>query len=678
MTMDPSTATDTQPFLNAATAIAGRLVQTAQWTGDAATWTVMQPDRENPGTRRAVPALASGTVYEGTAGIALFLAEMYAVRGGEDLLRTALGAIRTSLDTGATLPENSFGFHSGRPGIAWAAVRVGELTGHPELFAEAEALLRPLAGKEAHDTGLDVIAGGGGALPALLQIAGRVDRDLVMGMAVAIGEHMIQTATRDADGWSWATMRNSSVRNLNGYAHGAAGIGHGLLELYAATGDGRFRYGAEQAFLYERRFFNETECNWPDLRHSELGEYQFEGRLEELRDLLRAGGTLPVHEGKYMSAWCHGAPGIGLSRVRAWQLLGDPLYLAEARAAFTNVERSLASEMAGNYSYCHGRGGNAETLVYGAAVLNEPALLEPARAAALTGIARHESEGGTPWPCGTMGAVSDPGLLLGESGIGMFLLRLAHPEVPTPLLVTAPDATAAAAEGGRAGAEGYAEMRERSVREHFGDTLRAWTALGVDVDAVLPHEPMGAAPVRSDVERAYDALAAYAASAGEQSELLEDAFLVDRTRYELAATVTDFTREYTDALARLAPDEVEWSEGRLELSARARVVATRWDWDPWLDGDASGAPEEDEVYFLIQFTNGAVQVRKLSPFAAVVLQRVREPSTVDEVVETVAAAVSGGAGEVDRGWLQTRVMEQVGQAYRAGFLGVQRELAPAA
>ncbi|HEX8391774.1 MAG TPA: lanthionine synthetase LanC family protein [Longimicrobium sp.] len=675
MTMDPAADAGTLPFLDAAAEIGERLVQTAQWTGDACTWTVMQPDRANPTARRAVPAPASGAIYEGTAGIAVFLAELYAARGGEEVMRAALGGIRTALNGAAELADNSFGFHSGRPGIAWAAMRVGELTGHAELFTEAEEVLRPLAGNESQDLGLDVIAGGGGALPALLQLARRVDRDLVMGIAVRLGEHLNETASRDADGWSWATMRNSSVRNLNGYAHGAAGIGHGLLELYAATGDGRFRYAAEQAFLYERRFYSEDENNWPDLRHGELGEYQFEGRMEELRTLLRGGGTLARHQGKYMSAWCHGAPGIGLSRLRAWQLLRDPVYLDEARAAMRNVERSLASEVSTNYSLCHGRGGNAETLLVGARVLGEPELLAPAREAARAGIARHGGPDGTPWPCGTMGAVSDPGLLLGEAGIGMFLLRLARPEVPTPLLVTAPDD--AAARGGAAGADGYAQMRDRVVREHFGQTLRRWAALGVDAEALLPREPMGAAPVRSDVERAFDALAAYAASAGERRELLEDAFAVERARYELARSVADYTDEYTDALARRGVDEVEWDESRLELSPRARVVATRWDWDAWTAPAPGAAPEEDDVFYLLQFSSGSAHVRRLSPFAAVVLQRVREPATVDEVVETVAEAVSGGGG-VDRGWLRARVMEQVEQAYRAGFLGVERQMEPAA
>ena len=362
-------------FLDAALRMGRRIAGLAQWDGDACTWEIMSPDRSNPGSRRAVAATASGTIYEGTSGIALFLGELAAVSGDPELARAALGAVEFGLREGETSPETSFGYHSGRVGIAYAAVRVGERLNRPELFARAEAVLRPLAGNEPRDMGMDVIAGGGGGIPALLAIAGRVDAELATGIARRLGDHLINVATRDPEGMSWATMRSSSIRNLNGYAHGAAGIGHGLLELYAATGEGKYRYAAEQAFLYERHFFSAEDSNWPDLRHTELGEYQFEGRMDELKERMRSGDPLPPQAPRYMAAWCHGAPGIGYSRLRAYELLGDPLYLEEARASFISVERSSRDELGMNFSLCHGRGGNAETLVEGARMLGEPELL---------------------------------------------------------------------------------------------------------------------------------------------------------------------------------------------------------------------------------------------------------------------------------------------------------------
>lgn len=667
-TQSSAAAAAPEVFLDAALRIGRRVAAQAQWDGDACTWQIMSPDRANPGVRRAVAATASGTVYEGTGGIAIFLAEVAAATGDPETRRAALGAIEFSLREAVGLPETSFGFHAGRPGVAYAAVRVGRLLDRPDLFPRAEELLRPIAGKEAQDMGMDVIAGGGGAIPALLAIAGPVDAELVTGVARRLGDHLVTIASRDREGLSWATMRSSSIRNLNGYAHGAAGIGHGLLELYAATGEGQYRYAAEQAFLYERHFFSAHDTNWPDLRHTELGEYQFEGRMEELRERMRAGNPLPPQPPRYMSAWCHGAPGIGLSRLRAYQVLGDELYLDEARAAFANVANSLSDELGMNFSLCHGRGGNAETLMEGARILNEPELLRTAHQAALQGIERYENAG-IAWPCGTMGAVQDPGLLLGESGIGLYLLRLARPEVPSVLVVSVPDS--GATQGGRAGAEGYAELQARVVDDHFGRTLRLFRGLGVDVAAAVPPRPMGPAPRESDAELAFAALSAVVQGErdADRRALLEDAFQPDRARWELAGEVTDYTTEYLDLLGRMPQDEVAWRDGRVALSPRARVVTTRWDWDAWLEtGDESGTPEEDDVFYLAQFAVGRVSLRRLSPFAALILQTVREPAGVDEVIDAVAEAVNSGSGAPERGWLEDRVVEQLGQAYRAGFV----------
>ncbi|MBW3655903.1 MAG: hypothetical protein KY444_07330, partial [Gemmatimonadetes bacterium] len=426
-------------------------------------------------------------------------------------------------------------------------------------------------------------------------------------------------------------------------------------------------------------FFNPQHNNWPDLRSTELGEYQYERRLDELRELLRSGGGLGPQPMRYMSAWCHGAPGIGLSRLRGWQLLGDPLYRDEALAACANTAGTVTEHGLNNYSLCHGRGGNAETLMVAARVLGDESLRQPALESAVAGVEQHGGPDGPPWPCGTLGAVSDPGLLLGEAGIGYFLLRLARPEVRSVLVLEAPDVSAA--RGGAAGEEGWLAEQASSVAAHFGGTLAAFRGMGVDLD--LPLTPMGPAPRTPDVVAVYQALAARVRDEADAAlrERLEDAFAVDRARCELARSVTDFTVEYTDALARLPAAEVDWRDGRVELSRRARVVSTRWDWPARAAADAAGPPgddDESEAHWLVQFTGGRSMARALSPFAAVILQSVREPATVDELIDGVNAAVSGGEGEVNREWLEDRVLQQLDQAYRAGFVNLARDLVGAA
>src|SRR5581483_2271946 len=157
---------------------------------------------------------------------------------------------------------------------------------------------------------------------------------------------------RGDEGWSWRTV-GGMRRNLTGFSHGTAGIGWALLELWSATGEERFRGGALEAFRYERSLFDAEQRNWPDYREEET---------------------------RYPAVWCHGAGGIGFSRLRAWQLLGDPETLAEARTALATTADTLREDR--SFGLCHGTAGNADLLVYASDVLGEAGWREEAETVA--------------------------------------------------------------------------------------------------------------------------------------------------------------------------------------------------------------------------------------------------------------------------------------------------------
>ena len=395
----------TTEFLDTALAIGRRLARRALWEGTACTWDVLdpQPDPEN----RVRTTRAEGQLYQGAAGIAWFLGELYRATGDAEVGRAARGGLEHALSRGDHLSD-LFGFHSGRVGLAWVAVRLAEIFERPDYAERARRLLAPLAGRESEDSGLDVIGGAGGAIPACLDLAEKAGWDELRPIARELGEHLIGQAQRRPDGWSWATGGESAVRNLAGFAHGASGMGLALLELDLATGDGRFRFAAEMAFLYERRLFNEERSNWPDLRHKDLGDALFYQRMDELRRAVRDGKP-PVYEETYMTAWCHGSPGIGLARLRAFELTGQDLYRQEAEAALRSTLQAIEDELSqgGNYSLCHGIGGNCELPLLAAEILGDPELRQVVERAARQGIETYEARG-RPWPCGTRGGVPDP------------------------------------------------------------------------------------------------------------------------------------------------------------------------------------------------------------------------------------------------------------------------------
>jgi lantibiotic modifying enzyme len=141
-----------------------------------------------------------------------------------------------------------------------------------------------------------------------------------------------------------------------------------------------------------------------------------------------------------MNAWCHGAAGIALSRLRAYELLGDEVCRSEAETAIQTTLNNLYGNTEisqTNYSLCHGLGGNCETLLYGAKVLASPGLFARAEEVALRGIESYEEQR-LPWACGGPGGLETAGLMLGLAGISYYYLRMADPDGTPSLLIFLP------------------------------------------------------------------------------------------------------------------------------------------------------------------------------------------------------------------------------------------------
>ncbi|HEX6041539.1 lanthionine synthetase LanC family protein [Longimicrobium sp.] len=407
-------------FLRAAASLGARLCREAVWDGDRCNWMGDAQDAVN-GQLAVVHRAQTPVLYDGTAGIGLFLARLFAATGERPFRTAALGALRQSLRAKDRVgAELRIALHAGWTGMAWALAEAADTLGEDEWRAESARLAAELRGIDPHPLAVDVISGSAGAIPVLLELARRHGDDGLMENAVRHGEFLLDGARRGNDGWSWHTMDAPMRAPLTGYSHGAAGVALALLELAAATGDERFRAAADEGFRYEARWFSPEHGNWPDFR---------------LFGDPAAAAAQPV---SYAVAWCHGAPGIGLSRLRAYELTGDADRRMEAEAALATTARTLDAAVATGagfgFSLCHGDAGNAELPLLAARVLGDASQAERAARVGRMGMERYLATG-APWPCGVPGGGETPNLMLGLAGIGWFYLRLHDPSVPSVLLV---------------------------------------------------------------------------------------------------------------------------------------------------------------------------------------------------------------------------------------------------
>lgn len=139
------------------------------------------------------------------------------------------------------------------------------------------------------DLGLDVITGCAGLIGPLLRDGSARALDL----AVIAGDHLLE---HQNDQGAWGKY---GKKPLLGFSHGAAGFLAALVKLGEQLGEHRFIEAAARALNYERGHFDRKHLNWPDFRDSDSINPRF------------------------MTSWCHGAPGIALSRAC---LFGSPLW----------------------------------------------------------------------------------------------------------------------------------------------------------------------------------------------------------------------------------------------------------------------------------------------------------------------------------------------------------------
>jgi type 2 lantibiotic biosynthesis protein LanM len=412
----PQTPADPERLLAAARAVGDRLEALALRDEREATWIGLKGDFKQ---RQWSLVPVGPDLYEGLPGIALFLAYLGALTGVgryTQLARAALATLRRQLEKGPAI-LTAVGAFMGWGGVLYTYAHLAALWGEPELGAEIEATVERLPALVEQDEILDVIGGSAGCIGSLLHLSSDGPSPRALRVAIQCGDRLLARARAMAHGTAWTTII-APERPWTGFSHGAAGMAWALLELAARTGAARFRTAALDAIAYERSLFCPEAGNWPDLRPEVAAAADH--------------GPAPC-----ATLWCHGAPGIGLARLRTLRYVDDAPTRAEIGTA---LQTTLAAGFGDNHSLCHGDLGNLELLVHAGETLAEPrwrAEVDRLAALILAGIQAHG------WRCGTPLRTESPGLMTGLAGIGYGLLRLAAPARVPSVLVLAPPSNAA-------------------------------------------------------------------------------------------------------------------------------------------------------------------------------------------------------------------------------------------
>lgn len=603
---------------------------------------------------------ASESLYNGGAGIALFLIELYKHTGRDAYLRVAAESLRWCVRYCQKNPTAFYGFMVGRMGVCYVLTRLAEATGDDLYLAQALALADgATAFLETPDAYDDFLRGRSGALLGLLHLHAATGERGLLPVIDQYIEVLIQGAHHGPAGLFWERSRTQApIHGLCGFSHGAAGIGFVFLELGHYFQNDAFYWMAQQAFLYEAVHFDEQKKNWPDFRILDDAAIQ---QAAYQRNDMAYFTTAPE-----MIAWCHGAPGIGLSRLRAYELIEDPACEAEAQTALlkTYLTGPSSGHPSRSHTLCHGSAGNAEIFLEAYRIFGEARYRSWAERAAEQALASNDEGRGYRSGYAAAGDAEDTSLFMGKAGIGYFYLRVLAPlEVPSvlaPRLTTrfTGDATAYGAIS-----ISTADMHRVVMSTLFERTLSIATPYRPEAVTAYFEQASGRGrpalkpPFCQFVEHEMGALPE------DKAALLADVFSLESSKVAMDEAIPSYTflAVKNQVVARQARQHVKKAPDAfqalyLRVDPDVQIKTTCW------NGDGAA---RDAGAILLKPNPEGIQEQVLSSFSEAVLGAFGRGRAVGDVVREMVEALQP---EASAAAIAQAVIGQVKQALLGGML----------
>lgn len=361
-------------------------------------------------------------LYNGISGIAVFFAYLYKITGQKKYLHITnkcLVSIKETLEKIFSLDHNyaeysTIGSFSGESSVIYALQLISSIIDDKSLINLCFTIAQRLKKQIHNDKNYDIISGSAGCIIQMLNLYNIHGDDEFLNIAIMCAEHLINEAKVIDNGLAWKPIIASNA--LAGYSHGASGIATALMSLGNKINNDEYIKAAYKALNFERQLFVEKEGNWADKR-------AFNGVTNDELNII------PV-------AWCHGAPGILLSRL---QMLNFSHPNEEAIKIYSDIEIALDTTMrkgfGRSHSLCHGDIGNLQILDYAYTTLGRGSI-DDFNNSYMSSIINELMNNN--WQCGLPNQNETPGLMIGLAGIGLGLLKMYEPSVPSVLRLEIP------------------------------------------------------------------------------------------------------------------------------------------------------------------------------------------------------------------------------------------------
>lgn len=333
-------------------------------------------------------------LYDGLAGIWLILYALELYDGDKAVSHMCRALEQTFFqytDTASVEPEKlqtrSTGAYNGESSIVYTYMALYQLSGENIYLDYAKKHAYLLNRLIDEDKNYDMLSGNAGTAQVLLKMYSVLKDNQYLNMAMKAVDVLEKSAVRQEKGIGWPVEKN--MPPMAGMAHGNSGILMPVTALWKITGDEKYEKLAEQIWQYEEYLYDSRINNWTDVRSKE----------EKIDDI----GTV---------AWCHGAGGILLSRLKCCDKLENKLWRSRfEKDIFRASEKLKGYWKRDSWSLCHGICGNLMIL--------------------------ERATGKQLWPDGEIQLLPqeqiNPGLMNGYGGILYYLLKQEIPALPNVL-----------------------------------------------------------------------------------------------------------------------------------------------------------------------------------------------------------------------------------------------------
>ena len=410
-------------------------------------WMTSQYNAKTGGSR---VGLMSSALYDGLLGIAVFTGALYQITGKSEYKKTSDHCINKTIeDLEFLLPvmeryQFPLGYSSGVGGYIAGLSAVVQYTDNQKAEEIVERILLRINNTMiSSDPLLDVLGGTAGLVVALTKNwdgSGEFSKGGLIGnpkyeypvrqILEWCGRYLLERRTQQTEEGYLIWNSKDSSQPLTGLGHGMSGIALALMKIYRVIGGSEYLEAAQEAVAYETSVFSEHACNWPDFRKPQ----QTSDPSGVERSALPKQNE-PVY--RFMSGYCSGAPGVGLSRLSMLSAeAGDHEFLESLRKDISRTGRFIKEYSKEPRDHlCCGRTAGIDFLIEESLASEDKSSLNRAKGM-MKMLLDDKKERGRFCILNSDGKyLYNPTLFQGTAGIAYEMLRLTAPEKIRSILI---------------------------------------------------------------------------------------------------------------------------------------------------------------------------------------------------------------------------------------------------